>query len=294
MRISRERVIFEMNRHNPPAARCQSGDTVIFETQDCFSGEVRTPEDTVSHIDFDRVNPATGPLFVEGAEPGDTLKVTIEQITLDDQGAAVASPGLGAFGTQIQQEETVIGKVSKDGTTTFNNIELPPRKMIGVIGTAPGGQGINTGTPDAHGGNLDTTLMAEGATLYLPVNVEGALLALGDMHSVMGDGEVMGSGMEIAGEAKLTVEVIKGTPLPLPLVENDEVIATLGSAETMEAASQLALDHMVDYLKSHYEMTLNEAGIFLSLCGDLIACQIVNPNKTMRVEIRKDILEKIQ
>lgn len=290
-RISREQVIFEMNKDNEPALAVDSGTTVVFETQDCFSGEVKTEADTVSDIDFSKVNPATGPLFVKDAQAGDTLKVTINKITLDDQGAVLTAPGLGVFADEIEKEETAIAKVT-DQATLYKGHTVPLRKMVGVIGTAPADEGMNTGTPGDHGGNLDTTLLGEGTTLYLPVNIEGALLAMGDLHSSMGDGEIMGSGLEIAGEIEVTVEVLKDSKLPLPFVETDELYATLASRVTMEEASKLALDHMVEFVTNHSDLTFNQAGMLLSIAGDLKVSQIVNPNKTMRVELRKDVLNK--
>jgi amidase len=290
-KISREHVIFEMNKENKPVLTVDSGTNVIFETQDCFSGEVQTEADTVSSIDFSKVNPATGPLYIKGAEVGDALKVTIRRITLDDQGAVLAAPGLGMFAEDIEKEETVIGEVTEDATF-YKGHKIPLRKMVGVIGTAPAGEGVNTGTPHDHGGNLDTTLLTEGATLYLPVNTPGALLAMGDMHSAMGDGEIMGSGLEVAGEIEVTVEVIKDNNYPLPFVETEDLYATLASRETMEEASKVALDHMVEVIRDKTDLTFNQAGMFLSLAGDLKVSQAVNPNKTMRVEVRKDILEK--
>jgi len=290
-RISREHVIFEMNKSNEPVLTVDSGTDVVFETQDCFSGEVQTEADTVSRIDFSKVNPATGPLYINNAEIGDTLKVTIRRITLDDEGAVLTAPGLGLFADDIEKEETAIAEVTDDATL-YKEHKVPLRKMVGVIGTAPAGEGVNTGTPHDHGGNLDTTLLGEGATLYLPVNVEGALLAMGDMHSSMGDGEIMGSGLEIAGEIEVHVEVVKNNDFPLPFVETDELYATLASRETMEEASKVALDHMVELIQAKSDLTFNQAGMLLSIAGDLKVSQAVNPNKTMRMELRKDILEK--
>ena len=290
-RVSREHVIFEMNKDNEPVLTAVSGETVVFETQDCFSGEVQSEADTVSDIDFTTVNPATGPLYVSGAEVGDTLKVTINRIAVDNKGAVLTAPGLGLLSDGIGTEETAIAEVT-DTATLYKGYEIPLRKMVGVIGTAPAGEGINTGTPDDHGGNLDTILLGEGATLYLPVNVEGALLAMGDLHSSMGDGEIMGSGLEVAGEIEVVVEVLKDSALPLPFIETNELYATLGSRETMEDASKVALHNMVEFLTAKTDMTFNHAGMFLSLAGDLKVSQAVNPNKTMRVEVRKDLLNK--
>ena len=290
-RVSREHVIFDMNKDNEPVLTAVSGETVVFETQDCFSGVVQTEADTISDIDFSKVNPATGPLFVEGAAVGDTLKVTINRIVIDNKGAVLTAPGLGLLSDGIGTEETAIAEVT-DTATLYKGYEIPLRKMVGVIGTAPAGEGINTGTPDDHGGNLDTILLGEGATLYLPVNVEGALLAMGDLHSSMGDGEIMGSGLEVAGEIEVLVEVVKDSDLPLPFIETDELYVTLGSRETMEDASKVALHNMVEFLTAKTDMTFNHAGMFLSLAGDLKVSQAVNPNKTMRVEVRKDLLNK--
>lgn len=290
-KVSREHVIFEMNKENDPVLSVDSGTDVVFETQDCFSGEVQSEADTVSNIDFAKVNPATGPLYVNDAEVGDTLKVTIKRITIDDKGSVLTAPGLGLLADGIEKEETAMAEVT-DEATLYKGHEIPLRKMVGVIGTAPKAEGVNTGTPGDHGGNLDTTLLGEGASLYLPVNTKGALLAMGDMHSSMGDGEIMGSGLEVAGEIEVTVEVLKDSKLPLPFVETDELYATLASRETMEEASKLALNNMVDFIQEKTDLTFNQAGMFLSLAGDLKVSQAVNPNKTMRVEVRKDVLEK--
>lgn len=290
-RINREHVIYEMNKENKPALSVDSDTTVVFETQDCFSGEVQTEADTVSDIDFSTVNPATGPLYVNDAEIGDTLKVTIKKITLEDEGAVLTAPGLGMFADDIEKEETAIAEVT-DNATLYKGHKVPLRKMVGVIGTAPAGDGVNTGTPDDHGGNLDTTLLGEGTILYLPVNVAGGLLAMGDMHSSMGDGEIMGSGLEIAGEIEVHVEVVKENKFPLPFVETEDLYATLASRETMEEASKLALDNMVKFVQENSDLTFNQAGMLLSIAGDLKVSQAVNPNKTMRVELRKDVLEK--
>ena len=290
-KVSKEHVIFEMNKDNKPVLSVDSGADVIFETLDCFSGEVQSEEDTVSNIDFSKVNPATGPLYVNDAEVGDTLKVTINRIDIEDKGAVLTAPGLGLLADRIEKEETAFAEVTEDATL-YKGHSIPLRKMIGVIGTAPAGDGVNTGTPHDHGGNLDTILIGEGASLYLPVNVEGALLAMGDMHSSMGDGEIMGSGLEVAGEIEVSVEVVKDKELPLPLVETDELYATLASRETMEEASKVALNNMVDLIQAKTDLTFNQAGMLLSLAGDLKVSQAVNPNKTMRVELSKAVLEK--
>lgn len=290
MRISSEHVIFKMDQANEPALRVENGSTVVFETLDCFSNTVLSETDLVSSIDFDKVNPATGPLFVEGAQVGDVLKVSIEKIALANVGAIVTAPGLGRLAEHIESEETVICPVS-DSHVEYKGLQIPLRKMIGVIGTAPVGEGINTGTPHDHGGNLDTSRISEGAILYLPVNVEGALLAMGDLHATMGDGEIMGAGLEIAGEVTVTVEVVKDFGLPLPLIETEDLWVTLGSRESMSAASQVAIEGMAQLIQKKSDLTFNQAGMLLSLAGNLHTSQVVNPNVTMRMELSKTLLK---
>ncbi|HHT25499.1 MAG TPA: acetamidase [Clostridiaceae bacterium] len=286
MRISKEHAIYEMSKENKAVARCQSGDTVIFETCDCFHDTVKSETDVVSSVDFDRVNPATGPLYIEDAEVGDLLKVDILSIKLDVQGAVVAAPGLGRLANLIEKEQTVIGKISGDTIKALNR-EIPVNKMIGVIGTTPKDEAVSTGTPHDHGGNMDCIEIREGISLYLPVNAEGALLAMGDLHACMGDGEVMGSGLEIAGEVEVRVEVVKDKKLPTPFIETEDKVITLASRETMEEAGDLVIRNMAQLLTEKTALSLEEAGILLSMAGNLKVCQVVNPNKTMRMELDK-------
>ena len=289
MRIGKDQTIYIMDKENKPALKVKSGDKVVFETCDCFHDTIKSEEDTISGIDFDHVNPATGPLYVDGAEVGDVLKVNILRIDIASQGAAVAAPGMGRIGDRIKQEETVICKI-QGGYAQYKDLKIPLNKMIGVIGTAPAGEGIPTGTPHDHGGNMDCTLITEGISLYLPVNVEGALLAIGDLHAAMGDGEIIGAGLEIAGEVEVKVTVLKDFDFKLPLIETKDRWITLASRKTMEEASDLAINNMVDLVMKKTNFTINEAGILLSLAGNLRVAQIVDPNMTMRMELDKKYL----
>lgn len=290
MRISKEHAIYIMDKANKAVAKAKSGDRVVFETCDCFHDSIKVESDTISAIDFDHVNPATGPLYVEDAKVGDVLRVDILRIDVASQGAIVAAPGMGRIIDRVKNEETAICKII-DGYADFKGIKLPLNKMIGVIGTAPAGEGIPTGSPHDHGGNLDCAMIKEGVSLYLPVNVEGALLAIGDLHAVMGDGEIIGAGLEIAGEVEVRVTVIKDFKYKLPLIETEDKWITLGSRKTMEEASDLAISNMVDIILDKTDLTENQAGMLLSMVGSLRVCQIVDPNMTMRMELEKKYLE---
>lgn len=291
MKISKDNLIFNMDKNNKAVARVASGSKITVETCDCFSDTIKTEKDTMSSIDFSKINPATGPIYVEEAKAGDILRVDIIKIDISDQGVMMAAPGLGRLGKLVENEETIVVKI-EDDFADFRGIKLPLRKMIGVIGTAPKDEAINTGTPHDHGGNMDCLEIREGASLYLPVNVDGALLALGDLHASMGEGEIMGTGVEIAGEVTLRLEVIKDKHMPTPMIENDEKLMCLGSRQTLEESCDLAIENMANYLADNYNFTFNEAGMFLSMAGDLKICQVVDPNMTVRMEVNKSLIEQ--
>ena len=291
--IKRDTVVYAMSPDNAPVARAQNGDTIVFETMDCFSGQIAKPEDRLGSLDWSRINPATGPVYVEGAEAGDTLKVEILRIDLAPQAAIVEMPGSGVTGLAAQEEAVKLLPV-KDGVVVLNEqISLPVKAMIGVIGTAPAQGAIATGTPDLHGGNMDCKRIGQGTTLYLPVNVPGALLAMGDLHAVMGDGEVCVCGAEIAGEITVRVSVVKGQPLPLPFLVTEDAAMAIYSAEGLDAAAEGTTLRMRSFLIDQVGMQPHEAGMLLSLAGDLRICQCVDPNKTCRMEVALSLLDKL-
>ena len=277
--------IHKMSENNPPVAKAKSGDTVCFETLDCFGGQLKSENDLLGGLDWNNVNPASGPLFVEGAMPGDVLKVEILKIELDDHGVMVDAPGEGVTGAAVSSESTKILPV-KNGKVKFNEkLSFPICPMIGVIGTAAKGEGIDTGTPGSHGGNMDCTRIGEGATLYLPVNTEGALLAMGDLHARMGDGEVEVCGVEIAGKVTVKLTVLKNCKLPTPFLVNSELAMAIHSAETVDEACVGATMAMHGFLTGELGMNEHEAGMLLSVTGNLCICQVVDPEKTVRMEI---------
>lgn len=283
-----------MSKDNSPVAYAKSGDTVRFETLDCFGCQIQNESQRLGGLDWNSINPATGPLFIEGAEIGDVLKVEILEIELDDHGVMVDSPGEGITGQAVTQETTKILPVT-NGMIHFNEkLRFPVNPMIGVIGTAPAGEGIDTGTPGAHGGNMDCTRIGIGATLYLPVNTSGALLSMGDLHARMGDGEVEVCGVEIAGAVTVKVTVVKNCGLPTPFLVNSEIAAAIYSAETVDQACVGATMAMHGFLMKELGMNEHEAGMLLSVAGNLRICQIVDPEKTCRMEIPMRVAEAYQ
>jgi amidase len=290
--ISKENYILTMAPGNKEVERTESGSMVVFETYDCFSNQITSEDHPFSSVGWDKINPATGPLYVEGAKPGDTLKVEILDIKVADKGVMAVSPSMGALAGTIQGETTKIIPV-KNGYAKFNDkLELPVHPMIGVIGTAPKDEEIPTGTPKDHGGNMDCKRIAEGSTLYLPVNVEGALLAMGDLHAVMGDGEIVICGLEIPGEVTVKVSVLPGQDYPLPFLVDDDHVMTIASAETLDDAAKKATKNMHTFLVEQLGMGVDEAGMFLSIGADLKICQIVDPLMTSRMELPRWVVNK--
>ena len=291
IKISKENVIYAMSAANAPVATVEPKTQLIFETKDALSDQLQSPNDSFSGFDWGQVNPATGPVYIKGAQPGDILSVTIDKIAINNQGVIVTGTNMGVFGNELQDTSFKIIPI-KDGKALFNDkITIPLNKMVGVIGTAPkAGEEISCGTPDYHGGNMDCKEIKEGVTLMLPVNVEGALLALGDLHGAMADGEVCVSGLEVAGHVTVTVDVIKGKELPLPMIFSSEKVMTLASHVDLDVAVDMAVTNMANYLCQHMGMQKNEAAMLLSLAGNTCICQVVDPKKTARVEIKRSVL----
>lgn len=284
-------VIFAMTSSNPPVASIKDGSQTTFVTRDCFNNQFIKEGATLDTLDWEAINPATGPIWVEGAKPGDTLRIKIECIQVADTGTMAAIPGNGVLGDYVKQG--TIKRISvKDNTAYFTDeIQLPCTPMIGVIGVAPKEGSISCGEPGSHGGNMDNTRIKEGAVLYLPVFCEGALLAMGDVHACMGDGEIMVTGLEIPAEVSVTVDVIKGLTIENPMLEDEESFYTIASYEHIENAILTAVKTMTEIVMNQKHLSFDEAGMLLSAAGNLQFCQVVDPKRTVRMEIKKSILK---
>jgi len=294
MKISSENFVYSMSAHNQAAASCKPGETVIFETQDCFSNQIQSEEVLFESTDWDTINPATGPLKVEGAEIGDTLKVEIKKIELNNQGVMVTTSEESYLEEFITESKTKILPI-KNNKVIFNdkiNFDLKP--MIGVIGTSPGEdeKAVSCGTPASHGGNMDTKVIRAGTTLYLPIKVPGAMLAMGDLHAAMGDGEVGVTGIEVAGEVTVKVDLVKNKYLSDPLLETEAAFYTIASATNVDAAVKKASNNMFRFLKERLDLHNNEISMLMSIICDLQISQVVDPQKTARMRVDKEALKE--
>ena len=290
--ISKESCNYILSKYNSAVLNIKAGDTVTFETYDCFSNQLKNDDDSVCDIDFDRVNPATGPLYIEEAKENQTLKVYIKSIDILDQAVVTTGNNVGVLGHLLEDRSHKILKI-KDDKAIFNNIELKLNKMIGVIGVAPKDDDVNCGTPGSHGGNMDCKIIGEDATVYFPVYHDGALLSMGDVHAVMGDGEIGVSGAEIGAKVTVEVDVLDSVTIKNPIVETKKAYYTIASALTLDEAYKIAVEDMFDLLSKKCSLAKDELIMLMSLTGDIEVCQVVDPLKTVRFKIKKKLLSKL-
>lgn len=289
--IPGNKVIYKFSPSMEPIETIVPGDTIKVETNDCFFQQIDKEEQILTEIDYDRLNPATGPIYVEGAEPGDLLKIEIISIDVKDKGVAAVVPGEGALGDQVTKPIIRVINI-QDDYAVFHGIKIPIKPMIGVIGVAPLDEEgeWTTDTPWRHGGNMDTTDIRAGSTLYFPVNQKGALLALGDCHAVMGDGEVCFTGLEIPADVVLKIDLIKNKTIKWPLVETEQDTMVIASGDSLEDAVYEATSQAVNHIKDSLGLEWEDAYMLASLSVDLKISQVVDPKMTVRAAIPKYIL----
>ena len=290
--IIKEQYAFALGANKENAIIVNQGEVLEFYTRDCFNNQITSECYILDALDWDHINPVTGPVFVNGASAGDILKVEILDIELEDEGTMCCLPENGVLGNDISESQ--IKKIPvKDGYAIFNEFKIPLNPMIGVIGVAPAGEPIPCGTPGNHGGNMDNTKIAKGSILYLPILHDGAYFGLGDVHACMGDGEIMVSGIEIGAKVSVRLSVIKGISIDNPRLEDENFIYTIASNENLEKAIYAATSAMCKNLEKQLNYSLNEAGMLMSACGNLQFCQVVDPERTVRMAIPKSICNKI-
>jgi amidase len=277
-RVTRDQVIWAFGPDLQPVLEVEPGAVVILETNDCFTGQIRSEADLVTEIDFDRVNSATGPIAVRGAEPGDSLVVELLEVRPDARGFATLIPGMGQLHEQVQAPLTQVFQVEGDTVHMSDRISFPLRPMVGVIGCATDGETLTNGYAGMHGGNLDNHLHGPGATVYLPVRQAGGMLAIGDMHASMGDGEICFTGVEIAGEVTIRVGLLKGKQGTWPVTELADrwVVHGTAGADFMDALDR-ACEEGARFLVDQWGFTIEEAFVFLSVACDANICQACRP-----------------
>ena len=269
-----------------PIATVKPGETFMVETLDAFENKIDSPDaDITKLITLPYVNPLTGPIYVEGAEKGDTLSLAINSIeTTRDYGVSALIPEFGGLcGTVFTRTlnpplpARVMLHPIKDGEITFSeDLDIPPypyEPFYGTIGTAPEVEAISSLAPGFHGGNMDAADVCPGNTIQLPVSVPGALLFVGDGHAAQGDGEVCGVATEIPTRGSFTVDLIKGKAISTPRVISEDYIMSIGSARPMEDAARIAFFDLVMWLESDYGIERLTA---YQLCSQVARVRLAN------------------
>ncbi|HYL11734.1 MAG TPA: acetamidase/formamidase family protein [Terriglobales bacterium] len=288
-----------------PVAHLRSGDILETNTVDAFGNAIQKPGDTLSLVKGD--NPLTGPFYIEGAEPGDTLAVKILELEVDgNQGVGAFAPGFGALNQTNYTPMLHVPLPERiwfypidhaTNTATFKaldsnfSVKIPLHPFFGCIGVAPaGGEARSSIVPAEFGGNMDSPEASVGNTVYFPVNVPGALLYMGDGHAAMGDGEVAGTAIEVPLRARLQLSVIKGRKISWPRFENDDAIMTVGAYRPLDDCLRIAFTELVKWIHDDYGMSELDAYELLSKVARIHLNEMVDPNYVIVASIEKKFL----
>jgi amidase len=281
-----------MGPNNPAALNVDPGDTIVFTALDTYTNlledETCTREKDMVNVP---INPVNGPAYINGAMPGDTLKIAILDIDISavKKGTMALNADELFFFTQFFDGQKTIKIPMNNGFADFfgNKIKLNP--MLGILGISPREE-ISTMYPGVHGGNMDCKYLTKGTTLYLPVQVPGALLATADIHALQGDGEIV-CGLEVPGIITLKVDLIKDKAEPWPILETDGRWYALASEDTIEKSCKQAINTMVRFvMRRQSRYTVEQLIAMMSIYGDLEFCQVVDPLVTIRFGLDKSII----
>jgi acetamidase/formamidase len=284
------------------------GDVLDLYTEDAFCGRIRSADDVASRsITYPFINPQTGPFYVEGAEPGDTLAIHL--ISVDparDWGVSTTVPLFGALTstkftptlqaplperTWIYDVDRAANEVVYRALDSDATVRLPLEPFHGTIGVAPAaGEARNVLVPEAFGGNMDTPEARAGATIYLGVNVEGALFSIGDGHYTMGEGEVCGVAVEGSMNTVLSIDLVKGVYCEWPRIENDDAIMVAGSYRPLEDAFRIAHTQLIAWVAAEAGLSILDAYQLVTQASRSPIANVCDANYTIVAKLPKRYL----
>ena len=294
-----------------PVMRVRPGTVLQLWSEDAFNHALTSVNDVASKVlDFRYLNPQTGPFYIEGAEPGDTLAIhDIDLTPARSWGASAAIPFFGGMTStdrtallqQALPEATWIYEVdSQAGTVGFQSrfgdfeVALPLAPMLGTVGVAPAGGEVRSSlVPERFGGNMDTPEMRAGTTAYLGVNVEGALFSIGDGHYRQGEGEACGTAVEGAMNSTIMVELIKGRAPLWPRLETDDHWMVVGSSRPMEDSWRIAQLEMIRWFGELFDLHEMDAYQLLSQVTEAPIANVVDPNYSVVIKVSKSLFPTI-
>ncbi|MFQ5709120.1 MAG: acetamidase/formamidase family protein [bacterium] len=298
-----DHVLSSENTHNkfsssiPPVLKVASGAVIEVDTKEATDGQL-TQNSTaadVANLKFDPIHPLTGPVYVEGAEIGDILAVTLLRIEIGDWGWSAIDPGFGLLADEFTQpyiKTFTLGNQAKWAQFS-DKIRIPLKPFAGVMGVAPATDSLlSTIPPRANGGNMDNPYLTEGTTVYFPVFVKGGLFSIGDTHAAQGLGEVCGTAIEAPMKITYRIKVLKGQrKIAEPQYETKDFYAVTAFATTLDEAAKKATRYMIDYLVHEHGLSREEAYVLCSLAGKLQIAEVVDvPNVLVSMHIPKKVL----
>ena len=288
-RLTKDKHIYFLDPNAIPAITIAPGEELIVETWDAFEGAR-----DLKAIDARTLKgPATGPIYVKGATPGDALKVEFISIKPAKESVHMVNPGRGYLDEEFNQYRVTILPIEGDHLLFPGGIKLPLRPSLGLVATTPTYVQNTASDSGPYGGDIDMQELVEGSTIYMPVFVEGGLLAMGDCHSIVGDGAVAGTGAETEAEIHIRVTLEKGLNLNAPRALTPEYFVTLSYGEELGPAMKQAVRDMVDFLVQEKGMKPYDAYSLLSLAGDIRISRTFRPISPVKMLLSRKVLEQL-
>jgi acetamidase/formamidase len=300
IRQPNEQYSYVMGPYADPIARVQPGQRVVIYTQDAFGGTFTSEDQRASEVLGPFLNPQTGPIFIDGAEPGDTLVVHLHEIEpTRDWAMSCLVPFFGGLTSTgltrmlqapLEERAWKYQRTASGGFAWNDKWEIPWAPFFGTMGTAPAIEAISALAPGAHGGNMDVPDVCPGNTLYFPVHHPGALFYTGDAHAGQGQGELCGVALEITARGTFTFDVIKGKSIAWPRIESADEIMAVGSARPMEDAARIAYGELIEWMATDYNFDRLDAYQLLSQAGGLYVGNMVDTNYSLVAKCPKRYL----
>ena len=287
--LSREHHIYVLEPEAQPAIIVDSGEELMVETWDAFEG-IRDPAALEAKS---LKGPATGPIYVNGAEPGDALRVDFISITPKEGAAHMVMPGRGFLEEEFTEAYPTVMTLENGHLVLPGGLRLPLVPSMGLVATTPTYPQNTASDSGPYGGDIDMKELVAGSTLYLPVFVPGGMLALGDCHAVVGDGAVAGTGAECSSDTQIRVAVEKGMGIPAPRALTPDYFVVLSYGEELGPAMKQAVRYMVDFLVSDKGLAPYDAYTLCSLAGDIRVSRTFRPISPVKMMLSRQALEQL-
>ncbi|MBH38992.1 MAG: hypothetical protein CL788_02210 [Chloroflexi bacterium] len=288
-KLTRDNPIYILEPGMTPAITIDSGEDLLVETWDAFEG-IRDPHELeVKSLK----GPATGPIYVNGAEPGDSLKVDFISISPKEGAAHMVMPGRGFLYEDFDEGYPTVMQISDGNVVLPSGVKLPMCPSMGVVATTPTYPQCTATDSGPYGGDIDMKVLVEGSSIYLPVFVPGGLLALGDCHAVVGDGAVAGTGAECSSDTHIRVTVEKGMNINSPRAITPDYFVVLSHGEELGPAMKQAVRDMVDFLVSEKGLKPYDAYTLCSLAGDIRVSRTFRPISPVKMMLSREALNQL-